>query len=314
VTSGSGNGEAHHGAPPDPIKAGPDGVVGVLLAGGQGTRLGALTAHEAKPAVPFVQGRRIVDFVMANAHLSGIDSMLVCTQWHPETLVDHVTTHWAVGFAGGLAFRDGAAFGGYHGTAHAVACNAAELDAAGPREVIVLAADHIYRMNYRDMIAAHRRIGAPVTVGAIPVPRDEARSFGVFETDGPCHARHFFEKPLEPPPMFGSPDNALASMGIYVFNWAWLRSRLCNEGQPPLDFGNDILPGAVDRGEVAVYCFTNHGSTNAPYWRDVGTIAALDAARADFDGADPPFVLPALPAQQVPAPSRWQSDRDIAQA
>lgn len=279
--------------PHDRVTAGPDGVVGVLLAGGQGTRLGALTAREAKPAVPFAGDCRIVDFVMANARDSGIDPLIVCTQWHPETLVAHLRRHWGPGFARGLVMRDGAAVaGGYRGTAHAVACNAAEIDAAGAEVVVVLAGDQIYRMDYREMVAAHRRVGRPVTVAALPVLREEARGFGVLETDGPCHVLRFVEKPDDPPQMWGDPARALASMGIYVFDWAWLRDRLGPDG--PVDFGNDLLPEAVQAGDVAVFCLGGPGEV--PYWRDVGTPGALDAARADVLSGRAPFGLPAFPA------------------
>lgn len=284
------------------ISAGPDGLVAVLLAGGRGSRLGDLTARQSKPAVEFTGGRRIVDFVMGNALQSGIDPMIVCTQWQPDTLVAHLRARWAAGFARGLVFRDGpdvAQSGGYLGTAHAVACNAAELDAAGAREVLVLAADHIYAMDYRELVAAHRAVGLPVTVAALPVAREAARSFGVFETRGPCHAMRFLEKPDDPPAMFGNPDRALISMGIYVFDWAWLRDVIgpdaTGSDQAPLDFGNDLLPRAVERGEVGVFCFSTPGVEEPPYWRDVGTVSALTAARADLAGNNPPIPLPTYP-------------------
>ncbi len=284
------------------ISAGSDGLVAVLLAGGKGTRLGPLTTHESKPAVEFTGGRRIVDFVMGNALLSEIQSILVCTQWQPETLVAHLRAHWASAFARGLVFRDGSDVAqpdGYLGTAHAVASNANELDAAGAREVLVLAADHIYAMDYRDMIAVHRAVGLPVTVAALPVARETARSFGVFETNGPCHAVRFLEKPDDPPAMFGDPDRALVSMGIYMFDWAWLREMIkpdaSQAGRGSLDFGNDLLPTAVMRGEVGVFCFRTPGLNEPPYWRDVGTLSALTAARADLTGSNPPIPLPTFP-------------------
>lgn len=291
--------------PNDTLATGPDGLVAVLLAGGKGTRLGPLTRTQAKPAVPFVKGRLIVDFAMHNAYRSNILSMLVCTQWHPATLIAHLECNWRAGFSHGLVCRDGtqlAAPEGYRGTAHAVACNAPELDAAGTRELLVLAGDHIYDMDYRKMIAAHRSVGLPVTVAALPVQRSYASDFGVFETEGPCHARRFLEKPVEPPAMHGDPDRALISMGIYVFDWRWLRQLLrCNspeDAMRPLDFGHDVLPAAVTRGEVSVYCFMKPTPGPAPYWRDVGTLGALEAARADFSADVPPFDLPVFPACQ----------------
>jgi glucose-1-phosphate adenylyltransferase len=289
-------------APNDTIAAGPDGLVAVLLAGGKGTRLGPLTQTEAKPAVPFAEGRLIVDFAMYNAYRSNISSMLVCTQWHPETLVAHLECNWRPGFSRGLVYRDGnrlAAPDGYLGTAHAVACNASELEAAGTRELLVLAGDHVYDMDYRKMITAHRAVGLPVTVATLPVPRSEASDFGVFETEGPCHARRFLEKPTEPPAMYEDPDRALISMGIYVFDWLWLRQVLgCDSpdnAKRPLDFGHDVLPAAVTRGEVSVYCFMEPAAGLAPYWRDVGTLSALEHTRADFSAETRPFDLPVFP-------------------
>lgn len=289
--------------PIDTIKVGPDGLVAVLLAGGQGTRLRPLTATEAKPAVPFGDGRRIVDFTMSNAYRSKISSMLVCTQWHPQTLVAHLDRNWRAGFSHGLVCRDGnllAAPAGYLGSAHAVACNATELEAAGTRELLVLAGDHVYDMDYRKMIAAHRAVGLPVTVAALPVPRTEASGFGVFETEGHCHVRRFLEKPADPPAMYGDGNRALVSMGIYVFDWFWLRQVLgCDrpgDATLPLDFGHDILPAAVTRGEVSLYCFMDTATGPAPYWRDVGTLRTLEHARADFFADTPPFGLPQFPA------------------
>lgn len=282
---------------------GSDGIMTILLAGGRGQRLGALTAHQAKPAVSLLDGRRIVDFAMHNAWRSGLRRMLVCTQWKPASLVAHLRARWTPAFPDGLVICDGHDRGGvtgYRGTAHAVACIAADLDAAGTREVIVLAADHVYDMDYREMLAAHRRMGLPVTVAALPVARDEARSFGVFETEGPSTVRRFLEKPADPPAMFGRADRALISMGIYVFDWAWLREELgCGATpvtDPPLDFGYDLLPGAVARGAVGVFRFVVLDAEAPPYWRDVGTVQAMEAARADLSRKNPPIALPDYPA------------------
>lgn len=289
----------------DTLAAGPDGLVAVLLAGGKGSRLGPLTRAEAKPAVPFAEGFLIVDFAMHNAYRSNISSMLVCTQWHPANLVAHLERNWRAGFSHGLFYRDGnllAAPEGYRGTAHAVACNAPELEAAGTRELLVVAGDHVYDMDYRKMITAHRSVGLPVTVAALPVPRSDASGFGVFETEGPCHARQFWEKPVDPPAMHGYPDRALISMGIYVFDWLWLRQVLgCDrleDAKRPLDFGHDVLPAAVVRGEVSVYCLMEPALGPIPYWRDVGTLDALKNARTDFSTETRPFDLPVFPVGQ----------------
>lgn len=279
------------------IKSGHDGVVAVLLAGGRGTRLGALTARESKPAVPFLGELRIVDFVMANALASGITSMTVCTQWAPTGLVHHLQSHWAPQFRDGLTFRYGpdvVGEPGFEGTAHAVASLAEEFDAAGVKDLLVLSADHVYQMDYRNLVTSHRQSGKPMTVASLPVPLSEATGFGVFEVEGACHAKRFVEKPKKPPAMAEAPDRALASMGIYVAQWSWLRSIL-NASPMPLDFGNDVLPKAVEGGDVGVFCFADPNPKKTPYWRDVGTVDALESARRDFETPKRPFSLPILP-------------------
>lgn len=279
------------------IKSGQDGVVAVLLAGGRGTRLGALTANESKPAVPFLGDLRIVDFVMANALASGITSMTVCTQWAPTGLVHHLQCHWAPQFRDGLTFRYGpdvVGDSGFEGTAHAVASLADEFDNSGVKELLVLSADHVYQMDYRDLVTSHRKSGKPMTVASLPVPLSEATGFGVFEVEGACHAKRFVEKPKKPPAMAEAPDRALASMGIYVAQWSWLR-KILNASPLPLDFGIDVLPKAVELGEVGVFCFADPNPKKTPYWRDVGTVDALESARRDFETGKRPFSLPILP-------------------
>lgn len=279
------------------IKAGQDGVIAVLLAGGRGTRLGALTASESKPAVTFLGDLRIVDFVMANALASGITSMTVCTQWAPTGLVHHLQAHWSTEFRDGITFRFGpdvVGEAGYEGTAHAVASLADEFDAAGVKDLLVLSADHVYQMDYRDLLTSHRATGKPMTVASLPVPLSEATGFGVFEVEGACHAKRFVEKPKKPPAMAEDPDRALASMGIYVAQWNWLRTIL-NATPMPMDFGNDVLPRAVEVGDVGVFCFADPNPKKTPYWRDVGTVDALENARRDFETPKRPFNLPILP-------------------
>ncbi len=156
----------------------------------------------------------------------------------------------------------------------------------------MLAGDHVYRMDYAEMVAVHRPVVRPVTVAALRVRRDEARAFGVLDTDAPCHVFQFHEKLQEPLAMWGDASRSLASMGIYVLDLPWLRAQLGPE--EPSDFGNDLLPGAVIAGDVAVYCFGDAGET--PYWRDVGTPGALEAARADIISGRAPFGLPDYPA------------------
>jgi glucose-1-phosphate adenylyltransferase len=276
------------------------GVTGVLLAGGQGTRLHELTKAEAKPAVFFGGNRRIIDFTLANAVQAGIESLIVATQYRPETLHTHIPAQWGRHFRGdGLILREGlAATGrGYLGTADAVWANAAQLDALGTEDVIVLSGDHVYQMDYAAMVAAHRDSGADVTLAATTVPMPEARGFGVIEADAKGRVTGFVEKPLHPPTLADAPGRSLVNMGIYVFNWRWLRAVLAADAADPLsthDFGKDILPVAVHHAQMQVWRSGVAG--DEPYWRDVGTLDAYRLAQLDFQSGRPPFALPGLGA------------------
>lgn len=279
-------------------------TVAVLLAGGQGSRLHELTQAEAKPAVHFTPHHRIVDFTMANVVASGLTRMLVATQFQPGTLTRHLMAQWQPAFdATGLVLRDGrqvAGPAGYRGTADALRANIAALDQMQAREVVVLAGDHIYRMDYRPMIAAHRARGAEVTVAALPVPLAEASGFGIFGLDEAGAIAGFQEKPAVPTPMATDPGMALASMGIYVFSWRWLRNLLLQCPQMH-DFGHDVLPLAVARGEAAVHVW-QEASGVTPYWRDVGTLDAYRLAALDFAGRVTPCRRPLVPglARRIP--------------
>lgn len=273
-------------------------TVAFLLAGGQGTRLHELTRAECKPAVHFTAGHRIVDFTLANAVRSGLTQMVVATQYCPGTLTRHLTTVWAPAFRGGrLILRDGAAVagpGGYRGTADALRANAATLDALNAREVVVLAGDHIYAMDYRPMIAAHRASGAEVTVAALPVPLAQARDFGVIVTETDGRITGFAEKPSSPMPRPGDPDRALASMGIYVLNWPWLRSLL--QGNPAMtDFGHDVMPLATAAGAAQAYAVPPDRPGEELYWRDVGTLDAYRRAVLEFGQRPAPLPRPLVP-------------------
>jgi glucose-1-phosphate adenylyltransferase len=260
--------------------------VAVVLAGGQGTRLFELTQRESKPALPFARFHRIVDFTMASLARSSIDTVLVATQYCPATLSSHLRDNWSDAF-GSLLLRCGSAVhGGYRGTADVLRRNAAELDRLGVQDLLIVAADHIYAMDYRPFLQAHRDRGAQITLAAMPVPREDASRFGVI-TEGPAgRIDAFAEKPARPAAMPDDGANALVSMGIYVVNWPWLRSRLAD----PLlmDFGHDIVPLAVDMGEAAVWRWSG-------YWRDVGTLDGLRTSWIDFEVAQPPCPRPLVP-------------------
>ncbi len=274
------------------------GVVAVLLAGGRGTRLRELTDREAKPAVFFAGQHRIIDFTMANAVRSGIGRMIVATQYRPDTLNRHIPGRWGSAFArGALTLRDGRCVtgrdGGYAGTADAVFTNAAELDAADARDVVVLAGDHVYDMDYSAMVAAHRASGAMATVAASSVPVGAASAFGVIDADLSGRITGFLEKPKLAPGMPDDPFRALVSMGIYVFNWPWLRAVLeadARDASSDHDFGRDVIPQAVAGGVASVWRQESDG-TDA-YWRDVGTLDAYRLAQLDFQNGVPPCLLP----------------------
>jgi len=301
-----------------------EGALAILLAGGKGSRLHELTASECKPAVYFAGHRRIVDFALANALRSGLHDLIACTQYRPETLIRHLRGQWAPAFGaagGGLGIAHGPDVtghsDGYIGTADAVTRNIAGIEARAPRHVVVMAADHVCQIDFRPMIEAHVASGAEMTVAAHVVPRTSGSDFGILSADASGRATGFVEKPADPPGMAGDPAYALASMGIYVFNWPWLRARLladAADGGSGHDFGHDILPPAVRDGAVNVWRLAGQGPALRPYWRDVGTLDCYRVTQLDFAGpvrpcAMPESVLPqAVGAQARPFAARLQAE------
>jgi glucose-1-phosphate adenylyltransferase len=272
-------------------------TVAFLLAGGQGARLHELTARECKPALHFAGRHRIVDFSMANALRSGLRHMVVATQYHPGTLTRHLTQVWGQAFAKGgeVQLRDARHVRGsglYQGTADAVRANITVLDDLGAQEVIVLSGDHVYHMDYARMIAAHRASGASVTVAAMPVLLGDASRFGVISANAAGAILAFAEKPAQPAAMPGDPDYALASMGVYVFSWAWLRARLL-AAPTAQDFGHDVIPEAVAAADAHLYTWSGEKG-RAAYWRDVGTLDTYRTSSLDFVAPPYPFPLPAV--------------------
>lgn len=264
----------------------------VLLAGGQGTRLRELTLNECKPAVPFAGGK-LVDFTIANVMRSGLGQLLVATQYQPAGLIRHLATEWRHQFPDGLEVRDGYRLRpeGYRGTADAVRANLAEIAASGAEEILVLSADHVYQMDYRAMIESHRTSGAKVTVAVDRVPLEQASSFGVLSSGSDGWISDFAEKPARPQPAPGTASHALASMGVYVIDRAWLSGLLAFEDGFD-DFGQDILPEAV-RQKVACVHRPTLGADETFYWRDVGTLDSYRLAQLDFlDPAGTPIALP----------------------
>lgn len=279
-------------------------IVAMVLAGGEGTRLYPLTAEHAKPALPFANGYRIIDFVLSNLLNSGVNSIYVLAQYKPDSLVQHVAQAWqpALEECGGaikvLLPRSNTLGGQFKGTADAVYQHLDLLAELAPDLVAVFAADHIYRMDVRQMIAAHAERDADVTVAAVGVPVELASAFGVLSATAEGRVREFREKPKRPASVAGDPSRAYASMGNYLFAPDVLDGVLEDaRRRGDTDFGRDILPRLCVSRRVFAYDF---GHNHVPgvqefeeraYWRDVGTLSALAAAQQDAMGQRPRFNL-----------------------
>ena len=279
-------------------------IVALVLAGGAGTRLYPLTAEHAKPALPFANGYRIVDFVLSNLVNSDISTIYVLAQYKPASLVRHIEAAWAPWLAQGegmikvLLPRSNTYGGQFKGTADAVYQYLDVLQAHSPDIVAVFAADHVYRMDVRQMIAFHRSKKAEVTVAAVAVPAERASSFGIVSTqaDGRVHAFH--EKPPRAPTLPHNPARAYASMGNYLFEPEVLEAALVEgRSRGETDFGRDILPRLCGGARVFAYDFSENQVPGVQefeeraYWRDVGTLTALAAAQQDAMGQRPRFNL-----------------------
>ena len=273
----------------------------VILAGGRGSRLEPLTRDRAKPAVPFGGLYRIVDFVLSNCLNSGMRRMLLLTQYKGQSLDRHINLAWRGYFCRELGeFIDVVPpqqrvdHNWYQGTADAVYQNIYAIEREQPEDVVILAGDHIYKMNYRTRVEFHRQVGADITVGALRVPRSDARQFGVMQVDTDHRIVGFQEKPADPTPTPENPDVCLASMGIYVFNARFLYERLCDDATRPdsdHDFGKNIIPGAIANSRLFAFPFTDENRKREAYWRDVGTIDAYFEANMDLVGVDPQLNL-----------------------
>lgn len=279
-------------------------TIALVLAGGEGTRLYPLTAEHAKPALPFASGYRIIDFVLSNLVNSKISTIYVFAQHKPESLMRHIANVWAPWFADSegaikvLLPRSNTLGGQFKGTADAAYQYLDLVQAHSPDVVAIFAADHIYRMDVRQMIAFHAERKADATVAAVSVPIERASSYGILATTPEGRVRKFCEKPQHPFPVPDNPTRAFASMGNYVFDPEVLE-RVLGEARSrgETDFGRDILPHLVTRARVYAYDF---GKNQVPglqefeeraYWRDVGTLTALAAAQQDAMGAPPRFNL-----------------------
>ena len=263
-------------------------IIAMLLAGGQGSRLGVLTKSMAKPAVPFGGKYRIIDFPLSNCVNSDIDTVGVLTQYEPLALNGYLGSGqpWDLDRMNGGVFVlppyvSGSEGQWYSGTANAVCQNIPFIDQYDPEYVLILSGDHIYKMDYAAMLKFHIERGAEATIAVLEVPIEEASRFGIMNTDEEGRITEFEEKPKKP-------KSNKASMGIYIFNWKTLRPYLVNDNDDPQsshDFGKNIIPNLLRAGaELYAYAFRG-------YWKDVGTIGSLWEANMDLIGRDPDFKL-----------------------
>ncbi|WP_341860767.1 glucose-1-phosphate adenylyltransferase [Gymnodinialimonas sp. 57CJ19] len=275
-----------------------------VLAGGRGSRLKELTDRRVKPAVPFGGKARIIDFALSNALNSGIRKMAIATQYKAHSLIRHLQRGWNFFRAERNEFLDilpasqrTGTDAWYAGTADAVTQNIDIVDDYDVDYVIILAGDHIYKMDYEIMLREHVENGADVTVGCLTVPREEASAFGVMATDDTGRITSFLEKPADPPAMPDDPDSSLASMGIYVFKWSFLRNLLEVDALDPNsthDFGHDLIPEIVKNGKAMSHRYDRScvRAEGAPvYWKDVGTVDAFWEAHIDLTNFTPDLDL-----------------------
>ena len=272
-------------------------VLTVILAGGRGTRLEPLTRDRAKPAVPFGGLYRIVDFTLSNCINSGLRQILVVTQFKSRSLDRHIRAGWGFlstelgEYVEVLPPQQRIDETWYKGTADAVYQNIYSLEREDAEHVLILAGDHIYKMDYGSMIRAHRERNADVTIGCIPVPLADVKHFGIMQVGDDDRVVSFLEKPKAAEPMPGEPRYALGSMGIYVFNTRLMFELLCQDAAlqgSDHDFGKNIIPGMIDAGlRVFAYRFRDENRKAVPYWRDVGTLDAYYQANMDLIAVDP---------------------------
>ena len=276
-------------------------VIAFVMAGGEGVRLRPYTAQQPKPALPFAGPYKIIDFVLSNLYNSGVRRIFVLLQYKPEPLIAHLAAHWSgAGLAPGEFIEPvlpGRAQGAFRGTADAVRQNLDLLEGCRADIVAVFAADHVYRMDVRQMIACHQAASADATVAALPVDIEQAREFGVLGTRADGRIVEFQEKPEHPAPMPGDARCALVSMGNYLFRPEVLREALRGEAVPGNDFGRDVLPRLIARHRVVAYDFRRNivpglrSGEECGYWRDVGTLDAYAAAHRDVQGPRPRLAL-----------------------
>ncbi len=279
-------------------------TMAMILAGGRGSRLGRLTDWRAKPAVPFAGKFRIIDFPLSNCVNSGIRRIGVCTQYKAQSLIRHVQRGWSFldgrfhEFVELLPAQQNISSDWYKGTADAVYQNLSLLREHAPELVLILAADHVYKMDYNRLMHDHVAKCADITVACVEVPVEEARAFGVMAVDDEMRVTAFHEKPENPACIPGRPGTALASMGIYVFNAEFLYEQLTRDSMDrhsSHDFGKDIIPHILERGyRVQAHRFSDscvNMNDGRPYWRDVGTLDAYWEANMELTRVTPDLNL-----------------------
>ncbi|MGE0461519.1 MAG: glucose-1-phosphate adenylyltransferase [Vicinamibacterales bacterium] len=278
----------------------PDDVLVIVLAGGVGERLAPLTRDRAKPAVYFGGPYRIIDFVLSNCINSGLRRVFIATQYKSLSLNRHVRQGWSIvseelgEFIEILPPQKRVGEQWYQGTADAVYQNLYSIVREEPRYVVVLAGDHVYKMDYLKMLRFHQEKDATVTLAAIEVPIEDGRRFGIVAVDDTDRVTGFAEKPAQPPAMPGQPHMALASMGIYVFNSEVLVRALETDAADPAsqhDFGKNIIPSLIPGGRMYAYPFYDENKKAAKYWRDIGTLDAYFEANMDLCQVNPEFNL-----------------------
>lgn len=302
-------------------------VYAVVLAGGRGSRLHQLTDHRAKPALPFAGKLNIIDFALSNCVNSGIRRIGVLTQYKAQSLIRHIERGWgflqsSLGeFVDIVPAQQQQGEGWYSGTANAVWQNLDIVREAQPELVLILAGDHVYKMDYSRLITEHIDSGAAVTLACIEVPIEEAHHFGIIDVDPAGRVRSFVEKPSHVAPIAGQPDTALASMGIYVFGTDFMCAQLARDAaqaDSQHDFGRNLLPHLVREHHVhahrfAASCVNMVG--DQPYWRDVGTVDAYWEANMDLTHVLPELNLydddwPILSLQRQLPPAKFVFDYD----
>jgi glucose-1-phosphate adenylyltransferase len=274
-------------------------VLVMILAGGQGERLYPLTKDRAKPAVPFGGIYRIIDFTLSNCINSGLRKICVLTQYKSYSLDRHLRIGWNIfnneldEFIENIPPQKRISDMWYQGTADAVYQNIYVLEGEHPEKVLILAGDHIYKMDYRELIEFHESNNADLTVPCIEVPVKEASRFGVMSIDNEQQVVEFNEKPVSPRPIQSNPEMALVSMGIYLFNTQVLVKRVIEDTKRDTvhDFGKNIIPSMINKDRVFAFIFRDKNNKAVKYWRDIGTIDAYWEANMDLVQVDPIFNL-----------------------